>query len=132
MRGLIIVISCIILVFVVLDKSGAFRVTSYTVTERTLKVEKTRFEWHPEKLTFYFKTFSKKWRERFFKKGSSSPEVRKVKKKGERAAPSRLVLKSGAILKGRVIQKNKEGVLFESEGGEVFFSRDEIVLLETE
>ena len=127
MKGLVIVISCVILVFLALDKSGAFRITTYTVTEGTLKIDKTRFEWHPEKLTVYLKTFSKKWREPLLKEESNSQKVKKT----EKPIPSRLILKNGVVLKGYVIQKSEQGVLFQSEGGEVFFNRNEIASLET-
>ena len=127
MRTVIVVASCIILLFFLLEKSGALLAVHYTVLEGPIKIAKTRWEWHPEKLTSFLKRLPQKWHNRFLKKGTSITAKAKPQK-----PTHRLVLKNGTLLRGNVVLNSEKGVLFYSEGGEVFFDRDEISSLETE
>ena len=68
MKGLVIFISILLLSLLILEKSGALHAGSYTVVEGTIRVEKTRVEWHPEKISPYLKTLYRKWTGRFFRK----------------------------------------------------------------
>ena len=71
MKGLIIIISCVLLVFLILEKSGALVTVSYKTREGVIQVEHTRWEWHPEKIAPYLKGLYKKYIESFLKKFQS-------------------------------------------------------------
>ena len=129
MRGLIIFISAVLLVSLVIGKSGVIRVVPYTAMEGPLKVEKTRIEWHFEKLNFVKALTQRRSKFSPAKAKSLFPQIKK-KKKPTRKLTHRLVLTNGAILEGSVVQTNAKGVLFGIEDGEIFFRHDEITSLE--
>ncbi len=128
MKSFIVILSCIILVFIVLEKSGAFVVGSAMTKNGVIKVEKTTWEWHPEKIEPYLKESYYQWVGRFFK-----TTVSPLKKAKHLEKPThRLVLQNGTVILGSVVRKDANGVLFRSEGGEVFFNHTEILSIETE
>ena len=129
MKGLVIFISFVLLILLVLEKSGALITSTYTEREGIINVEKTRLEWHPEKLSPYFNTLPQKTKKilRFLLgKKSSHKEKKKVKAK---EWDQQLVLKNGAVLAGKVVEKNEKGILFQTAEGQIFFRSDEITSL---
>ena len=126
MKSFVIILSCIILAFILLDKSGAFVVGSKVVRNGTVKVEKTSWEWRPEKIGPYLKAFYSKWVKRFLKPTVSvSTKAKKIHKPIDR-----LILKNGTVLLGNVVRNDEKGVLFRSEEGDIFFGHDEILSIE--
>lgn len=126
MKGFLVILSCIILVFIVLERSGAFFVGSKMALEGGVKVEKTIWEWHPEKVGPYLKSVSDKWLGPFFKPAPTAPQ----KKRKIQKATHRLLLKNGTAISGGVVRQDQQGILFRSEEGEIFFHRDEILSVE--
>ena len=126
MKSFIAILSCIILMFIVFEKSGAFVVGSRTVREGAIKVEKTSWEWHPEKIGPYLTVCYNKWVGRFFK--TTVSPIKKVK--NFQKLTHRLVLKNGTAILGHVVRKDESGILFRSEGGEIYFGHDEIISIE--
>ncbi len=126
MKGFLVILSCIILVFIVLEKSGAFFVGSKTALEGAVKVEKTSWEWHPEKVGPYLKSVSDKWLGRFSKPTPAVPQ----KKRKIQKPTHRLLLKNGTTISGGVVRQDNQGILFRSEEGEIFFHHDEILSIE--
>ena len=127
MKSFILILSCIILVVILFDKSGAFIVGSKNVRDGAVNVEKTSWEWHPEKIGPYLKVLYSKWANRFFKPTVS---VSTKKPKKTHTPLDRLILKNGTVLLGNVIRKDENGILFRSEEGDIFFGHDEILSIE--
>lgn len=121
MRGLLIFISCVLLLYFVVEKSGVIRLVPYAAKEGPLQVEKTRLEWHPEKLSLF-------WKELFQKRRAFSPKKTSTSKKEK--PTHRLHLKNGAVLTGNIVEQNQEGIVFRSEGVDIFFHKNEISSLE--
>ncbi len=132
MRGLVVLISSILLLFFLLDKSGAFRMVPYNVREGTYTVEKTRPEWHPERIQPYLKRLYLEWVEQPIQKGIAFFNKDTPFGKTSGKTSHRLVLKDGLVLKGQLISRDEKGILFESDGGRIFFEHDEIISLEKE
>ena len=68
---LILFISILLLALLVLEKSGALYTSSGIVKEGAIQVEKTKVEWHPEKIPGYLKNLYRKWRQKLLS-GSAS------------------------------------------------------------
>ena len=132
MKATIIFMSCILLLLLVFEKSGAFVTVSYQAIEGGIKVDKTRWEWHPERIFPYLHTFFQKKSGPLSKK--QALPSKKIRNKGakQEKPPYRLSLKNGAVLKGNVLREDEEGVLFQLEDGEIYFQRTEISSLEKE
>ena len=126
MRGFIVILTCIILACLVIQQSGAFVVGSRTVMEGAVKVEKTSWQWHPEKIVPYLSGLYDKGVGYFLKATVPVPG----KSKESQKPTYRLVLKNGAIILGNVVREDQKGVLFRSEKGETFFRHEEIRSLE--
>ena len=127
MKSFIIILSCIILLVILFDKSGAFLVGSKIVRDGAVNIEKTSWEWHPEKIGPYLEVFYSKWANRFFKPVVS---VSTKKAKKTHKPVDRLILKNGTALLGNVIRKDENGILFRSDEGDIFFGHDEILSIE--
>lgn len=69
MKAIILWISLILLVYAVLEKSGTLRLLPVKTKEGTIEVEKTRLEWHPERLVPYLKQLYQKGCAPVLKKG---------------------------------------------------------------
>ena len=128
MKGFIFILSCILLLFLVVEQSGTFSVGKKMVMDGTIKVERTSWEWHPEKFVPYVNAVCMKWVGKFFK-----PMKHAGRKNRKELKPKyRLYLKNGSMIPGTVIREDAKGLLFRSQEGEIFFSRSEILSLEKE
>ncbi|MBI4436908.1 MAG: hypothetical protein HY590_05835 [Candidatus Omnitrophica bacterium] len=129
MKLLVIFVSVVLLVLLVLERSEVLTTSTYTEREGIIQVEKTRLEWHPEKLSPYLKKLPQKAKKvlRLMLGIKSAP---KEKKKAKVKGPAQqLILKNGAMLTGKVVEKNDKGILFQTEEGQIFFRSDEIASL---
>ena len=125
MRGILIFLSSLFLIFWILEKSGTLAMVPYTTREGTIQVQKSRIEWHPEKIPLFFQKL-------FPKTGSGLSRTRSEgssKTKKAKGPFQKLILKNGALLQGKVTQKTDEGIVFETEEGKIFFRQDEVASL---
>ncbi len=132
MKSLVAFISLILLVLFVFEKSGALTSVSYTVREGVIKVQRTRLEWHPEKLMPFFRNTVATLKITYLRLTQKKTRG-ESEKKGKLHGPQQiLVLTNGGILRGHVARETEEGIFFETEDGELFFRKDEIGSLKGE
>jgi len=129
MKGLVIFISIVLLILLVLEKSGALITSTYTEREGVINVEKTRLGWHPEKLSPYFNTISQKTKKLLRLLLGKKNSHKEKKKEKVKELDQQLILKNGAVLTGKVIEKSEKGILFKTAEGQIFFRSDEIASL---
>ena len=90
-----------------------------------------RYEWHPERVTPFLKTFPAKVRSAFREKMGrlhKGAAVRKEKPEdGLQTGYQPIRLKNGSEIYGRIVEEKEGVVRVEVEGGTVSFKKDEIL-----